>query len=541
MATDTDTAGRTETGQEPAFGRVSRVRGLLFKYLTLGASVFGIAALGVLLAYVFWDAFGLAAAEPVWYAVFAGLTLLPAVGFVWYARREPTVGETSLELVSTLLAGVLGGFGAVAVLEVIAGDEVWFAYFLTVVAPLVGLYVYGQLDQTVTWVGLAALGTLVAGPVVGTLLLGPLTTVAASLGAPLVYLVTLVVPAAVAVRHVVGERLALGNGTYAAAGLLAVAVLGVPVVDRVGVSRSVWLLFLVTLAPTGIVVWKNAAEGRWAGLLGPVGVVGGLAATVAVTDLIGIAGPEPWFDWQYVTAAPSQTAAEAGLYPAIIGSVFIIVLVAIITLVVAVGAAVYLEEYAPTGGVAGGFARLIRINISNLAGVPSVVYGLLGLGVFANLANLGVGTVITAAFTLSLLILPIVIISAREAIQSVPDSLRQASYGMGATRWQTVRRVVLPQALPGTLTGTILALGRAIGETAPLIMIGVATTAFSPPSGLFSRTSAMPMQVFVWSSYPSEAFQHGVVAAGVVTLLVVLLTMNSIAILVRNKFERETH
>jgi phosphate transport system permease protein len=149
--------------------------------------------------------------------------------------------------------------------------------------------------------------------------------------------------------------------------------------------------------------------------------------------------------------------------------------------------------------------------------------------------------VITAAFTLSLLILPIVIISAREAIQSVPDSLRQASYGMGATRWQTVRRVVLPQALPGTLTGTILALGRAIGETAPLIMIGVATTAFSPPSGLFSRTSAMPMQVFVWSSYPGEAFQHGVVAAGVVTLLIVLLTMNSIAILVRNKFERETH
>jgi len=538
MATDTD---RANPGGESGFGRVSRIRGRLFESLTLGASVFGIAALGVLLAYVFWDAFGLDAAEPVWYAVFAGLTVLPAVGFVWYARRAPAVGETSLELVSTLLAGVLGGFGAVAVLEVIAGDEVWFAYCCTVVAPLVGLYVYGRLDQTATWVGLGYLTTLVAGPVVGTLLLGPLRTVAALLGAPLVYLVTLVVPTAVAVRYVVGDRLALGNGNYAAAGLLAVAVLGVPVVDRVGVSRSVWLLFLVALAPTGVVVWKNAADGRWAGLLGPVGVVGGLAATVAVTDLVGIAGPEPWFDWQYVTTAPSQTAAEAGLYPAIIGSVFVIVLVAIITLVVAIGAAVYLEEYAPTGGVAGGFARLIRINISNLAGVPSVVYGLLGLGVFANLANLGVGTVITAAFTLSLLILPIVIISAREAIQSVPDSLRQASYGMGATRWQTVRRVVLPQALPGTLTGTILALGRAIGETAPLIMIGVATTAFSPPSGLFSRTSAMPMQVFVWSSYPSEAFQHGVVAAGVVTLLIVLLTMNSIAILVRNKFERETH
>ena len=538
MATDTDT-GRASG--ESGFGRVSRLRGRLFESLTLGASVFGIVALAVLLAYVFWDAFGLATAEPGWYVVFAGLTLLPAVAFVWYARRHPAVGETSLELVSTALAGVLGGFGLVAVLEVIAGDEVWFAYFCTVVAPLAGLYVYGRVDRTATWIGVGSLVALIGGPIVGTLLLGPLTTVAALLGAPLVYLLTVVVPAAGIVRYVVDDRLGLGNGNYAAAGLLAVAVLGVPLVDRTGVARSVWLLFVTALAPTALVVWNNVADGRWPGVLGPVGVIGGLAATVAVTDLIGITGPTPWFDWQYVTSDPSQTAADAGLYPAIIGSVFVIVLVAVITLVVAIGAAVYLEEYAPTSGVAGAFARLVRINISNLAGVPSVVYGLLGLGVFANLANLGVGTVITAAFTLSLLILPIVIISAREAIQSVPDSLRQASYGMGATRWQTIRRVVLPQALPGTLTGTILALGRAIGETAPLIMIGVATTAFSPPSGLFSRTSAMPMQVFVWSSYPSEAFQHGVVAAGVVTLLIVLLTMNSIAILVRNKFERETH
>ena len=132
MATDTDT-GRASG--ESGFGRVSRLRGRLFESLTLGASVFGIVALAVLLAYVFWDAFGLAAAEPGWYVVFAGLTLLPAVAFVWYARRHPVVGETSLELVSTALAGVLGGFGLVAVLEVIAGDEVWFTYFCTVVAP----------------------------------------------------------------------------------------------------------------------------------------------------------------------------------------------------------------------------------------------------------------------------------------------------------------------------------------------------------------------------------------------------------------------
>jgi len=222
------------------------------------------------------------------------------------------------------------------------------------------------------------------------------------------------------------------------------------------------------------------------------------------------------------------------------------VTVAVFSFPLGVGGAVYLEEYAPDNR----FTRFVEVNISNIAGVPSVVYGLLGLGIFVNInaqlgpitySGIGAGVVLTGALTLSLLILPIVIISAQEAIRSVPDSLRQASYGMGATRWQTIRNVVIPRSLPGILTGTILALGRAIGETAPLIMIGAATGLFTAPDGLFSSAAAMPLQIYFWSSRPEEAFQYGVVAAGVVTLLIVLLSMNSVAILVRNKYQQEAY
>jgi phosphate transport system permease protein len=532
----------TDTVGEPEFGRVSRLKGVVFRYITFLASVVGVVALGILLAYVSWDAFGLDAAEPAWYGVLVAFVVAPAVGFLAYTKRNPLAGHVALELVSTFLGGLLGGFGVLAVLDIIAGPSVWFAYFVTVVAPVAGLLLYNRMRRSVNWAGLAVLGVALAGPVVGTLGLGPLTRVADVVGAPGIYLLTLVVPGTLVVRHVVEESLELGNGDYAAAVLLLGAVVFVPVVDTVPViSRSVWLIFLTTLvAPMAIIVWHTLADReRWPGLAGPGGFVAGVVLLFVVTDALGITGPSPWFDWQFVTAAPSRTPEEAGLYPAVIGSVFVIVLVALVTLFLAVGAALFLEEYAPNSGMGGAITRLIRINISNLAGVPSVVYGLLGLAVFANIVGLGFGTVITAALTLSLLILPIVIISAREAISSVPDSLRQASYGMGATRWQTIRTVVLPRAIPGILTGTILALGRAIGETAPLIMIGVATTQFNPPAGLFSKTTAMPMQIFSWSDRAQPAFQYGVVAAGVVTLLIVLLTMNSIAILLRNKFETE--
>ncbi|AGB16694.1 phosphate ABC transporter, permease protein PstA [Halovivax ruber XH-70] len=254
-----------------------------------------------------------------------------------------------------------------------------------------------------------------------------------------------------------------------------------------------------------------------------------LLANVAI-DAVG------WLDWGFLTSPPHPFPEQAGFLPAIVGSIAIMLLIALITFPLGVGAAVYLEEYASDGPL----TTFIQLNIANLAGVPSIVYGLLGLGLFVGMLDIGYGSVIAAAFTVGLLILPIVIISAQEAIRAVPDSQRQASYGMGATKWQTIRSVVLPRAMPGIMTGTILALGRAIGETAPLIMIAAPTTVFGVPTGLLSKVSAMPLQIYNWASYPQQAFQYGVVAAGVVTLLVILLTINSIAIVIRNRFERST-
>jgi len=247
----------------------------------------------------------------------------------------------------------------------------------------------------------------------------------------------------------------------------------------------------------------------------------------ATSDAVG------WLDWQFLTSATSRFPERAGIFPALVGSVYMLLMLMPVALILGVGAAVYMEEYAPTNAM----TRFININISNLAGVPSVVWGLLGLGIFVNLLSLEYGTLIVGSLTMALLVLPIVIIASQEALRSVPDSLRQASYGMGATRWQTIRRVVLPRALPGILTGTIIALARALGETAPLIMIGVPTTVFSAPEGPFSKFTTMTMQLFTWTDYPQHEFQYGVLAAGVVTLLAVLLSMNAAAILLRNRYQ----
>jgi len=206
---------------------------------------------------------------------------------------------------------------------------------------------------------------------------------------------------------------------------------------------------------------------------------------------------------------------------------------------VGIGAAIYLEEYAPSSGLGGKIVTLIEINIGNLAGVPSVVYGLLGLALFIRILNMPTGSVIAGGLAVGILILPIVIIAAQEAIRAVPDSMREASYGMGATRWQTTRDVVLPEALPGILTGTILALGRALGETAPLLLIGLASSVRLAPGGFFDLGAAMPRQIFSWSSELDPAFRHGVLAAGVITLLAVLLIMNATAIVIRNKYQRD--
>jgi phosphate transport system permease protein len=241
-----------------------------------------------------------------------------------------------------------------------------------------------------------------------------------------------------------------------------------------------------------------------------------------------------WLDWQFMTSSPSRFAEKAGIFPMLIGSIMVVALVAVFSLPLGVGAAVYLEEYSRDNI----FKRIIETNIANLAGVPSIVYGLLGLGLFVTTLGLPHGVVLIGAFTLTLRVLPIVIVSSQEAIKAVPDSHRHASLGLGTTQWQMIRSVVLPEAVPGIMTGTILALANAMGETAPLIMIGAATSIFTAPRGIMSSFSAMPLQIFAWSDFPSSDFQHGVTPAAIVVLLAILLAMNGMAIYIRYKFSQ---
>lgn len=241
-----------------------------------------------------------------------------------------------------------------------------------------------------------------------------------------------------------------------------------------------------------------------------------------------------WLDWQFITNSPSRFASKAGIYPMLIGSVMLVAFVALFSLPIGVGAALYLEEYAKQGTI----KKIIEINIANLAGIPSIVYGLLGLGLFVSTLGMQHGTILVGAFTLTLRVLPIVIVSSQEAIRAVPDSHRHAALGLGLTKWQMIQTVVLPEAIPGVMTGTILALANAMGETAPLIMIGAATSIFTPPKGILSSFSAMPLQIFAWSDFPSDDFQHGVTPAAIVVLLIILLLMNGIAIYIRHRFSK---
>ena len=209
-----------------------------------------------------------------------------------------------------------------------------------------------------------------------------------------------------------------------------------------------------------------------------------------------------------------------------------------ISIILGVGTAIYLEEYAKDNA----FTSFVKISISNLAGVPSVVFGLLGLTIFVRgmgIESLSLGkSVIAAALTMSLLILPVIIVSSQEAIRAVPKSVREASYGLGGNKWQTIYKIVLPAALPGILTGFILSLSRALGETAPLILIGIPTILLRLPTGIFDMFQAMPIQIYNWAKMPQEAFQH-VASAGIIVLLVLLLAMNGLAIFLRNKFSKK--
>ena len=233
--------------------------------------------------------------------------------------------------------------------------------------------------------------------------------------------------------------------------------------------------------------------------------------------------------WQFLTSFPSRRAESAGIYAALTGSLYVILLTALIAIPLGVGSAIYLEEY----GRRGRLSRLIEINIANLAGVPSIIYGLLGLALFVRALSFG-RSVIAGSATLALLVLPVVILSTREALRAVPSSLREGSYALGATQWQTVWHQVLPVALPGMLTGVILALSRAVGETAPLIMIGALTYVPFAPDGIWSPFTVLPIQIFNWVSRPQAEFLRNS-AAGIIVLMTLLLVMNGIAVWIRDR------
>jgi phosphate transport system permease protein len=278
------------------------------------------------------------------------------------------------------------------------------------------------------------------------------------------------------------------------------------------------------------------------GLLIMLGCLGVLA--LLFIDLVRDGAPR--FGWSFLTSFPSRKAEHAGILSAAVGTSLIMVVTALVALPVGVAAAIYLEEYAPKNW----FTGIIEINVTNLAGVPSIVYGLLALGLFVYQLDLG-QSILTAGLTLALLILPIVIVATRESLRAVPRAIREAAYGLGATRWEVTRDHVLPYSTGGILTGLILGLSRAIGETAPIITIGaLAFIAFLPPSpvsGQFpflsfewlrSEFTAMPIQIFNWVSRPDQAFQSNAAAAGAI-LLGMTLAMNAVAIVIRYRFRKK--
>ena len=236
--------------------------------------------------------------------------------------------------------------------------------------------------------------------------------------------------------------------------------------------------------------------------------------------------------WDFITSYPSRFPEQAGIKAALYGTIWVMAFTALFAIPLGIGAAIYLEEFAPHNW----FTRIIETNINNLAGVPSIIYGILGLTLFVRILDLG-RSVLAGGMLLALLVLPIIIVAAREGLRAVPPSIREAALGLGATPWETVRHQVLPPALPSMLTGIILALSRAIGETAPLIVLGALTFVPFTPDGPLSRFTVLPIQIFNWVSRPQAGFQI-TAAAGIVVLLVMLLAMNGVAVGLRMYFER---
>ena len=281
---------------------------------------------------------------------------------------------------------------------------------------------------------------------------------------------------------------------------------------------------------------RRQARRKWMGrafhglcLLSVCIALGMLAVLLIYLLQQGVTG----IDWSYLTRFPSRHPDKAGIKPAMLGSIYVVLVAGVVSFTLGVATALFLEEYATRSK----FAKIAKINIANLAGVPSIVYGILGLQIFVHSMHLG-NSVLAGGFTLALLVLPIVIVAASEAVRAVPPSLREGSYALGATRWQVIWRMVIPQAFPGILTGVILAVSRAIGETAPLIAMGALTFVPFTPDSPLSRFTVLPIQIFNWTSRPQEGFRE-TAAAGIIVLLVILLVMNAGAVILRNRFQNK--
>ena len=262
-------------------------------------------------------------------------------------------------------------------------------------------------------------------------------------------------------------------------------------------------------------------------------VLVGIIALVILLTRILLEGL-PWLSWGFITNYPSRHPELAGIRSAMMGTIWVMALTALLTVPIGVCAAIHLEEYAPNNWL----TRVIEINISNLAGVPSIVYGLLGWALFVQIMGMG-RVVLAGSLTLSLLVLPIVILASREAIRAVPNEYRLGAYALGADKWQVIKGTVLPSAIPGILTGTILALSRAIGEAAPVIAISALVYLTFVPTSPLDQFTVMPIQIYNWVGRPQDDFQS-LAAAGIIILLGILLTMNAVAVFLRNKYQTRT-
>lgn len=276
--------------------------------------------------------------------------------------------------------------------------------------------------------------------------------------------------------------------------------------------------------------WRRAQARLMAGLLFLATILALLALGVLLWTVIERGWS--WLSLGLLTNAPSRKAERSGLQPALIGTALVMLVTTVFSFPVGVLSAIYLEEYAPRNW----WTKLLRINISNLAGVPSIVYGLLGLGIFVEFFGFG-RSILSGGLALGLLILPIVIIASQESLRAVPPSLREAAYGLGATKWQVVRHHVLPAALPGILTGTILALATGLGETAPLLVTGASAYVTFNPSGLLDGYTVLPVQIYNWTSRPQQEFRE-LAAAGIIVMMVILVILNATAIILRQRFSR---